>query len=329
MRLASAVCVAVLGCGPAPAGEYETRTEDVTVCAGSSTVEGIDVSYYQGTINWSQVAAAGKKFAVIRVSDGTTTPDTQFARNWSDARSAGVIRGVYQFFRASQDATAQADLLVNALNNNGGLQMGDLPPVADVEVSDGQSASTVASKLNTWMARVQAGTGRTPLIYTSPGVWGNIGNPQGFSEYVLWVAHYGVSCPSMPSGWTAWKFWQYSDSGSVSGISGAVDLDHFNGSLSELMAFANGGSTMPDAGTSPDAGGGGSGGSGGSGAGGSGGSGAGGSGGSGTGGSGGPADNPGTGTMISGCSVGGHAPAGAFWLILLLVVAARRRSRAR
>src|SRR5215470_12245190 len=170
MRLASAVCLAVLGCEPAPAGDYAARTEDLTVCAGSSTVEGIDVSYYQGTINWSQVAAAGKKFAVIRVSDGTTTPDTQFARNWSGAHSAGVIRGVYQFFRASQDATAQADLLVNALNSNGGLQTGDLPPVADVEVSDGQSVSTVASKLNTWMARVQAGTGRTPLIYTSPGV---------------------------------------------------------------------------------------------------------------------------------------------------------------
>src|SRR5262249_31771669 len=163
------------------------------------TIEGIDVSIYQGTINWASVAAAGKKFAFIRVSDGTGSSDSQFARNWRMARGAGVIRGPYQFFRASEDPTAQANLLINALSQNGGLVAGDLPPVADAEVSVGQSASTIAARLATWMARVEQGTGRRPIVYTSPGVWGNMGNPQGFSSYTLWVAHYGAACPTMPS----------------------------------------------------------------------------------------------------------------------------------
>src|SRR2546425_966411 len=98
MRLSYLACtlaLAAAACEPASTGDYASRVEDLTVCAAGSTVEGIDVSYYQSTINWSSVAAAGKKFAFIRVSDGTTTPDTQFARNWTMSRAAGVIRGPY------------------------------------------------------------------------------------------------------------------------------------------------------------------------------------------------------------------------------------------
>ena len=311
----------IVACEPADPGDLDTHIEDVTVCAAGQTVEGIDVSIYQGTINWSGVAAAGKKFAIVRVSDGTGTLDSQFARNWSGAKAAGLIRGTYQFFRASEDATAQANLVINQLNSVGGLQADDLPVVADVEVSDGQSTATIASKLTTWMARVQQGTGRVPLVYTSPGVWGNMGNPQGFSSYILWVAHYGVQCPLMPSGWTTWKFWQYSSTGSVGGISGNVDLDRFNGSLADLQAFARGETAMPDAGvTNPDAavhrpdasGTGGTGDVGGGG---------------GSGGSGGSAGNPGNGNMVAGCSVAPQAGGGGFFILLLMLLV--RRSRAR
>jgi lysozyme len=310
----------IVACEPAEPGDLDTHIEDVTVCAAGQTVEGIDVSVYQGTINWGGVAAAGKKFAIVRVSDGTGTMDSQFARNWSGAKAAGLVRGTYQFFRASEDATAQANLVVSQLNAAGGLQADDLPVVADVEVSDGQSTATIAAKLTTWMARVHQGTGKVPLVYTSPGVWGNMGNPQGFSSYILWVAHYGVQCPLMPSGWSTWKFWQYSSTGSVGGISGNVDLDKFNGSLSELMAFARGPAVMPDAGVTPDAAthhpdAGGTGGTGDVG------------GGGGSGGSGGGGGSPANGPMVSGCSVAPQAGGGGFFILLLLLVA--RRSRAR
>src|SRR5215831_11213924 len=208
-------------------------TEAVRVCPGGAVVEGLDVSYYEGVINWPAVKAAGKEFAFIRVSDGTGFNDPQFANNWPNARAAGVIRGVYQFFRPGQDAVAEANLLVSQVAAAGGLQPGDLPPVVDVEVSDGQSASVVQQGIQDWIATVSQATGRTPLIYTSSGTWATAGSPSGFGGYPLWVANYGVTCPSMPTSFSEWKFWQYTDSGSVSGISGAVDLDQFNGTLGD------------------------------------------------------------------------------------------------
>src|SRR5262249_22465652 len=107
----------------------------------------------------------------------------------------------------------------------------------DLELSDGVSAWTVVSRAKSWLSKVHAATGKTPMIYTASGFWNAIGDP-GFSSYPLFIANWGVSCPSIPGSWGNWKFWQYTDSGSVPGISGAVDRDRFNGSLADLQAFA-------------------------------------------------------------------------------------------
>ena len=208
----------------------------VTVCPGPSTVQGIDVSEFQGTINWSAVKAAGKQFAFIRVSDGTYQ-DPKFATNWAGAKAAGLLRGAYQFFRASDDPITIADQFLAKM---GPLGAGDLPPTLDVEVTDGQSAATIRSRMEQWLAHVEQKTGRVPFIYVSPGFWPNLGSPNE-SHYRLWVANWGVSCPSLPAGgWSTWQMWQKADNGSVSGISGAVDLDEFNGSLQQLQAIAGG-----------------------------------------------------------------------------------------
>lgn len=210
--------------------------EEATVCPGSNKVYGIDVSYYQGTINWSSVKAAGKQFAIIRVSDGTGFLDPKFVSNWKNAKAAGLTVGAYQFFRPNQDATAQADLLVNQLNSVG-YGSSDLPPVIDVEVTGGVSGGTVAAHVNTWLQRVKARTGRLPSLYTSPGFWSGIGNPTPNPLPYIWDAHWGVSCPSLPPAWGRLRFWQYSSTGSVSGISGNVDLDMYNGTLAEMRGL--------------------------------------------------------------------------------------------
>lgn len=206
-----------------------------TICAGSSTLPGIDVSYYQGAINWSQVKGAGIKFAIIRVSDGTGFMDPKFETNWSGSKTAGVVHGTYQFFRPGQSATAQADILINQLRKVG-FGAKDIPPVLDVEVTDGQSNDKIAAGIRTWVSRVTAALGRKPLIYTSPGFWSARGNPT-ISGTNLWVAHWGVSCPNAPSGWRGWEFWQYSSTGRVPGIAGNVDLDKFNGTLADLQSL--------------------------------------------------------------------------------------------
>jgi lysozyme len=157
--------VFVVGCAADSAVETVSVTEqEATVCGVGPTVKGIDVSYYQGTINWTAVKNDGVKFAFIRVSDGLNTIDNKFATNWSGSRAAGVKHGAYQFFRPSQDPIAQADLLLAKIGSK--LEPDDLPPVIDVEASDGQSAATITTKVKKWVAHVKAATGRDPIIYT-------------------------------------------------------------------------------------------------------------------------------------------------------------------
>ena len=215
------------------------QSDELKVCPVAGAVEGIDVSEFQGNINWGQVRASGREFAVIRVSDGVGHFDSKFNQNWAGAKAAGVTRGVYQFFRASEDGTAQANVVLQHLGGD----LGELAPVADVEVTDGVGAGTLNVHLQQWIDRIRSVTGKTPIIYTSSGLWGSLSGSSQFANDPLWVANWGVSCPSLPSPWTGFKFWQYADNGSVPGISGAVDLDRYNGTLAQLKA--GGGSPPP------------------------------------------------------------------------------------
>jgi GH25 family lysozyme M1 (1,4-beta-N-acetylmuramidase) len=207
---------------------------EARVCPAGPTVQGIDVSYYQGTIDWRAVRAAGVRFAYVRVSDGLTHIDSEFDRNWAEARAHGVLRGAYQFFRPGRDAAAQADLLLERM---GPLGPGDLPPVLDVETADGVSPEALVAGVRTWLARVEAATGRRPIVYTGRNVWRTAaGNADVAAP--LWIAQWGVTCPDLPPPWTDWTFWQTSATGSVPGISGDVDTDVFNGDLAALLALA-------------------------------------------------------------------------------------------
>ncbi len=227
------------GCaGPAMVGdEIVEDADELRVCAKGPTVEGVDVSYYQGTVNWASVRASGRRFAIARISDGATFNDPTFQRNWSGIKAAGMIRGAYQFFRPGQDPVAQADLVVRAV---GRLGSGDLPVVLDLEDSDGQSSATVMSRALKWIERVQAGTGKKPILYTSVGYLDGVRGTAPFNGMTLWVANYGVACPYLPSGFANWQFWQYGDTGRVSGVTGNVDVNLFNGTYAQLEALANG-----------------------------------------------------------------------------------------
>ncbi|TNF38393.1 MAG: hypothetical protein EP329_00560 [Deltaproteobacteria bacterium] len=219
------------------AGELDLMVAPVTtgVCPDGSTTFGIDVSKWQGTINWASVKNAGVKFAIIRISDGTNYIDEKFPTNWSSAKAQGILRGAYQFFRPGQDPIAQADVLISKLNTYG---KGELPPVIDVEVTDGQSPATVAARVGQWLNRVKSQLGVTPMIYTGSYFWESNVASAAYASYPLWIAHWTTGCPSIPHQWSDWKFHQYSSDGTVSGISGRVDVNHFNGSLAQLQAWA-------------------------------------------------------------------------------------------
>jgi GH25 family lysozyme M1 (1,4-beta-N-acetylmuramidase) len=243
---------AIAGCAPDESGDTESpdnESEALKVCAKGATVKGIDVSYYQGNIDWAKVKASGIAFAIARVGDGATYVDSQFGNNWAGMKAHGIIRGTYHFFRAGDDPVAQANNFVKQIKAHGGMQAGDLPPVLDIEVQDGVSDATLRSRALTWLQHVEAALGKRPMVYTASGFWNYLGAGSEFSKYTLWVANWDTSCPSMPSSWSGWKFWQTHDDGHVSGIGGAVDLDVFNGSLAELKTFAGaaggGGSSTP------------------------------------------------------------------------------------
>jgi lysozyme len=236
--LGLALIATVLACSSSSDNTCSSTSSALSVCAKGAVVKGVDVSVYQGLVDWNKAKGAGVLFAIARVSDGTGNPDTQFANNWPGMKKAGVLRGTYQFFRPSEDPIAQADLMFTMLNKAGGLQSDDLPPVMDIEVTDNLAPAAIQAAMKKWLNYVEGKINRKPIIYTAAFMSANVGS--GFSAYPLWVANYGPVCPTMPSGWNQWEMWQYSDKSSYAGINGGVDGDEFNGTLQDLIDFAKG-----------------------------------------------------------------------------------------
>lgn len=201
-------------------------------CQVGPTTPGIDVSYYQETIDWQRVRRAGIRFAFIRLSDGATLPDARFATNWAESKRASLVRGAYQYFRPDQSVTAQADLMIAAMR---GRDRADLPPVIDIEIDAGLTAQVVAQRAQAWIDRVRDELGVEPIVYTGGDLWRN-GGADSLAAQPLWLAHYTQGCPTLPPPWTRWTFWQHTDRGAVPGIEGPVDLDLFAGTLGELHA---------------------------------------------------------------------------------------------
>jgi lysozyme len=149
-------------------------------------------------------------------------------------KSAGLIRGAYHFGRPGSDPTTQANRFVNVVKP----VSGDLQLVLDIEATDGKTPSQVRSWIVTFINRVKTLTGRPGIIYTGFYFWRDSAGNGSNLNCPLWLAAY-VSNPAayVPAAWSTWSFWQYTSSGSVSGVSGNVDRDAWNGSLSGLNSL--------------------------------------------------------------------------------------------
>jgi lysozyme len=203
--------------------------------ATGTWTEGVDVSQFQGTVNWSRVAAAGKRFAMVRASAGSLTADPKYSANRAGAKAAGLKVAAYHFANPDSkpgDATTEADWFLSLAKPT----HGDLLPVLDLEVTNGLSTAQMQTWAMTWLERVRSKLGVRAMIYTSPNFWATkMGNSTAFAQAgytVLWIANWGVSTPAVPAAnWSGngWTFWQYSSCGHVNGISGCVDLDRYKG----------------------------------------------------------------------------------------------------
>ncbi|MBA0050637.1 lysozyme [Streptomyces sp. AJS327] len=211
----------------------------------TSGVQGIDVSHYQGSINWGSVKGDGIQFAWIKATEGTTYKDPKFSANYTGAYNNKVIRGAYHFARpASSSGSAQADFFAK----NGGAWSADnltLPGVLDIENgSSSQCHGVGQAAMRTWIndfyTTYKQRTGRDMVIYTTANWWNTCtGNWTGMRDKApLWVAHWTTGSPTIPSGFPTWTAWQYTDKGNIGGIS-PVDRNKFNGSRDRLLALAN------------------------------------------------------------------------------------------
>jgi lysozyme len=206
-------------------------------------IPGIDVSRWQGSINWPAVQTTGKLFAFIKATEGSGLVDPFFAANWKGAKDAGLLCGAYHFFRPLQDAKKQAELFLKSVK----LESGDFPPVLDLEVSENLRAATIIQRVEIWVSEIEKQTGKKVILYSGISFLNDSftipagGPPLWARDHILWVANYlppTAIQPFMPAGWDKWHFWQYSQAGQVDGINGSVDLDWYNGSLEELQALA-------------------------------------------------------------------------------------------
>jgi lysozyme len=211
------------------------------ILKGEKLIPGIDVSKWQGEIEWGKVANAGVHFAYIKATEGTGYTDPCFAINWQSAHSAGVLRGAYHYFHPRLDARSQARAFFTALGND----CGELPPALDLETPELTGPSLI-SALSRFLQELEILSGFPLIIYTSPGFWNSYivpYPPEWPSKYPLWIAHYGVSRPSIPYPWLNFTFWQATNRGEVIGITRfparrpRVDLTWFNGSHAELDAL--------------------------------------------------------------------------------------------
>jgi len=120
-----------------------------------------------------------------------------------------------------------------------GFGPGDLPPMLDVEATGGQSPATITAKIHTWVDKIKAATGRTPMIYTGKYFWDPNVQTTDFASFPLVLAAYvKPNCPNTPNAWNKWTMWQYNSNGSIPGITGNVDVDEFNGTLEDLKKLA-------------------------------------------------------------------------------------------
>lgn len=179
-------------------------------------LEGIDVSDYQGAIDWETVHDAGKAFVYIKATEGTGHVQKRFAENWAGSLFVGLQRGAYHFMRAG-DGRAQAEHFLR--HYPGG---GELPPALDFEHDPAGRLPTAEQALE-WIDLVAIETGVQPIVYCSPSV-AESALGAAFVCSDLWIAHWGVKAPRVPRPWLSWRIWQ-TGKGHVAGIRGDVDLD--------------------------------------------------------------------------------------------------------
>ena len=202
-------------------------------------IHGIDISHYQGKIDWEQLKNAMIKgcpvrFVIIKSTEGSSRLDENFRENFNQARDFGFIRGVYHFWSNKSTAREQAYYFLDQVH----LTDGDLPPVLDIEHKPtDKSVEDFQRDVLTWLHIVEDKYHVKPIIYTYYKFKEQYLSAPVFEDYPYWIAHYYVDKVQYKG---KWKFWQHTDVGKLPGIKGYVDFNIYNGSYYELKQLCIG-----------------------------------------------------------------------------------------
>lgn len=192
-------------------------------------VKGVDISYYQGEINWEELSAHDHvMFAYIKATEGSRHLDERFSENWTSARNAGVYTGAYHFVSFESSGETQAENFISIVPK----QANSLPPVLDLELYNEELMKNPPSKkqvheiLDVMIEKLESYYGVKPIIYTSSNLYLKylLGS---YRDCGMWMSN--TSCEPLAD----WTFWQYSFEGLLPGFSTDkihVDLNVYNGS---------------------------------------------------------------------------------------------------
>ncbi|HEU5473254.1 MAG TPA: GH25 family lysozyme [Actinophytocola sp.] len=217
---------------------HEPQAVTHAVDAAPYGTPGIDVSHWQGRMDWPAMAARGIRWAYMKATQGTSYRDPEFGNNYTGSRTAGLLRGAYHFAQPSiSGGAAQAHFFVD----NGGGWSADgwtLPPVLDIEYNPygptcyGLTPGQMVAWVDEFATTVRARTGRWPVVYTTRNWWRLCtGNSEALGlRTPLWIAGFNGNPVNLPYGWTTHTMWQYAVTD--------MDQDVFNGTPAELRALA-------------------------------------------------------------------------------------------
>lgn len=191
-------------------------------------VHGVDVSKYQGQIDWYQLNNHEVKFAFIKATEGKELVDKEFQNNWQQAKEVGIIRGAYHFYRPNLDWKIQARNFISQVE----LEKGDLPPVLDIELVHHRDQLNLLSDIRKWLEVVERHYGVRPIVYTYENYYNRFLLNE-FRHYNLWIAKYSHSSPCLEDD-ARWEFWQFSETGELKGVENKIDLNCFFGTEAQL-----------------------------------------------------------------------------------------------
>src|SRR3954453_9168119 len=205
-------------------------------------IDGHDVSSdqppYGAPIRWAAVKAAGKEFALVKATEGTSYRNPWFATDYKRIRQVGMVRGSYHFARPAYPigvtATAQAKYYVNRLGTSARTSR-TLPPALDLETTGGLTRGALVTWAQTFLLTVRRLTGRTPMIYTYPSFWTSaLADPVALARFPLWMASYGSGVGASAT------LWQYTSTAKVRGIRGSVDMSRLVAPTTSWKALSDG-----------------------------------------------------------------------------------------